>query len=125
MPATTPEQLHVLFEEALNSGSVEGVLDLYEDDATLMQANGTAVTGKAAIKEALLGFFAMKPTLRMETGTVLHGGLNLAMMEARWTLDGEGPGGIKMRLTGTAHEVVRRHQNGSWLYVIDDPGMGK
>jgi len=125
MPATSPEQLHVLFEQALNAGSVDDLLDLYEDDATLLEANGASVTGKPAIKEALLAFLAMKPTLRMETGTVVHGGLNLAMMEARWTLDGMGPGGVKVRLTGTTHEVVRRHQNGSWLLVIDDPGIGK
>ena len=86
---------------------------------------GTSVTGKAAIREVLLGFFALKPRLKIETVSVFEGGGNVALLESRWVLDGTDLDGQPVQLSGRSREVVRRHKNGNWLYVIDDPGMGK
>ena len=47
------------------------------------------------------------------------------VLEAKWVLEGSGPGGMPVRLSGTSREVARRHKSGVWLYAIDDPGIGK
>lgn len=125
MPARNLKDMHALYASAVNAGSVDAVLDLYEDNATFVTGPGTSVTGKPAIREVLLGFLAMKPTMRIETGSIFEGDPNLALMECRWELDGTGPDGSPVHLTGTSREVLRRHANGNWLYAIDDPGIGR
>jgi len=43
MPATEPEQIHRLFEQAFNAADLEGLLALYEPDATLVPQPGVVV----------------------------------------------------------------------------------
>ncbi|MBI3896649.1 MAG: SgcJ/EcaC family oxidoreductase [Acidobacteria bacterium] len=125
MPAQHPAQVHKLFREAFNSGSVDAVLALYEDQASFVTGPGASVTGKIAIREALLGFLAMRPSVRLETISVVEGGGDLAFLESRWVVDGTGPDGKPVQMTGTSREVVRRQKDGTWLYAIDDPGVGR
>jgi ketosteroid isomerase-like protein len=33
MAATTPEQIHRLFEDSFNAGDLDGLMELYEPDA--------------------------------------------------------------------------------------------
>jgi ketosteroid isomerase-like protein len=42
MPPTTPEQLHRSFEDTFNAGDLEGLMDLYESDAALVQPGSVA-----------------------------------------------------------------------------------
>ena len=125
MSARNPKDVHPLFESAFNAASVDAILELYEDKATFVTGPGTSVTGKPAIREALLGFLALKPRIHLETTSIFEGDPNLALLECRWVLEGTGPDGSPVRITGTSREVVRRHANGNWLYVIDDPGVGR
>ena len=125
MPAQHPAEIHNLFRAAFNSCSVDGVLDLYEEGAVFVTGPGTSVTGKAALAELLPGFFAMKPSMRLETVSVFEKSGDLALLEARLVVDGTGPDGNAVQLTGTSREVVRRQNNGNWLYAIDDPGIGR
>ena len=118
------KDLHAIYASAVNSGSVDAILDLYEDHATFVTEGGAAVKGKPAIREVLQGFLAMKPTMRIQTNSIFEGDPNLALLECHWDLDGTGPDGAPVHIAGTSREVVRRHANGNWLYVIDDPGMG-
>ena len=53
MPATEPEQIHRLFEQAFNAADLEGLLALYEPDATLVPQPGVVVEGIDGIREAL------------------------------------------------------------------------
>jgi len=45
MPASTPEQIHRLFEEAFNAGDLDGLMELYEPDAALIAQPGVSPTG--------------------------------------------------------------------------------
>ena len=125
MSARNLSDVHPLFARAFNSGSVDAILELYEDKATFVTGPGTSVTGKPAIREALLGFLALKPRIALETTSIFEGDPNLGLLECRWVLEGTAPDGSPVRNTGTSREVVRRHANGNWLYVIDDPGVGR
>lgn len=125
MPVHDLKDLHKAYADAVNSGSVDALLEFYEDNATFITGPGAVVTGKAGIREVLLGFLAAKPRMRIETKSIYEGDPNLALVECRWELDGTGPDGSPIHYGGTSREVLRRHANGNWLYVIDDPGMGK
>ncbi len=40
MPATTPEQIHRMFETAFNDNDLDGLMALYEPDAVLVPQPG-------------------------------------------------------------------------------------
>jgi len=124
MPADTPEQTNQLLAQALNSGNLEAAADLYEADATFFPQPGQPVTGAAAIREALAGFIAMKPTLNIEIVVSATTG-DTALTQNKWTMKATGPDGSPMDLGGQSAEVVRRQADGSWKFVIDNPwGVG-
>ena len=66
MPARKPEELDVLFANAINAGDIEAVIKLYEPGASLMPEPGQVVSGVKAIREALGGFLAMKPRIKLD-----------------------------------------------------------
>ena len=114
-----PEDVIRKFEQAFNSGSVDALLDLYESNATMMLDTGP-VTGADAIREAFLGFLAMKPVIRVQAGDTVRAG-DLALTSSRWTLTGVGPDGQPVEMSGHSAEIVRQQPDGTWRYVIDCP----
>src|SRR5438045_3371914 len=121
MSAKTPQQMHVFFRDGFNAGSPDALLALYEDKACLLTPSGATSTGKAAVREALTPFLALKLPIGLETVSCTECG-DLGLLSARWVVDGKDPAGNPVHLTGTSSEVVRRQADGTWLYVIDDPG---
>ena len=121
MAAHEPQELHTEFARALNVGDLEELASLYEDDATII-SGGQVVQGIAAIREALGAFLAMSPQMDLQTVSVLQGASNLALLQGRWTWRGTAADGSRVESSGTSREVARRHANGNWLYVLDDPG---
>jgi uncharacterized protein (TIGR02246 family) len=121
MAAREPEEVHRLWTERFKSGDLEGLLALYEPNATLMHQPGQAESGTAAIREALSGLLGFKPTFDMlETKPAIRSG-DLALLHSRWTLSGTGPDGSPINLSGTTADVVRRQSDGTWLVAIDNP----
>ena len=121
MAAREPEEAHRLWAERFNAGDLEGLLALYEPTATLMSQPGQAVSGTAAVREALAGFLGLKPTFDwLETKPAIRSD-DLALLHSRWTLSGTGPDGSPLNLSGTTADVVRRQADGIWLFAIDNP----
>lgn len=124
MPARTPEEVHRLFAGAFNAGDVKAILSLYEPSAVLVPQPGQMVRGQAAIRDALGGYLALKPTFMMEPTRVLPSD-DIALLFSKWTLTGAGPDGNTITMTGQTTDVVRRQKDGTWLMVIDNPfGVG-
>jgi uncharacterized protein (TIGR02246 family) len=112
-----PKQMHESFAKYFNSQDAEGLLSLYSDDAVLVAAPDAPAAGKAAIKEALSGFLAMKGTMEFvaEAEPVISG--DIALTHAKWKLtleDGQA-------MEGSTAEVLRKGADGTWLYVVDNP----
>jgi ketosteroid isomerase-like protein len=120
MAARTPEDLDRLFAIALNSGDIDGLMRLYEPQAALRPAPGQLVQGHAAIRTALGGFIAMKPTLTIAP-KVLGQNNDIALITASWTLAGTGADGRPVQMAGQSVEVARRQRDGTWLFAIDTP----
>ena len=74
-----------------------------EPDATLVPQPGQAVTGTAAIREALAGT------------------ADLALLYSSWVLRGTGPDGTPVEMTGRGTEVARRQADGTWRLAPDNP----
>ena len=115
----TPEQLHIQFQDAFNRHDLDAVLALYEPEAVLASAQPPAV-GSDAIRDAYRGFFAMRPTIELQT-VVAHRAGDLALLHGKWVLRGTGPDGGEIRMEGKNTETARRQPDGGWLFVIDNP----
>src|SRR5262245_63028673 len=97
MPAHKPEELDVLFVQAVNS---------------LTMQPGQIVSGAKAIREALSGFLAMKPRMTLEARTLAEAG-GIALTTSKWVLEGTGPDGKPMKVEGQSAEVARRQPDRS------------
>ncbi len=121
MPARKPEECDLLIAEALNAGNLEAAVGLYEAGASFVQQSGEVVTGRSAIREVMQGFLALKPKLKIHEVNVAQSG-DIALTRAKWSLTGTDPDGKAVTMSGKSAEVVRRQPDGSWLFVIDNPG---
>jgi uncharacterized protein (TIGR02246 family) len=119
MPATTPEQIHRLFEDSFNAGDLDGLMELYEPDAALIAQPGSVAHGPEQARAALQGFLALKGRITLDTKLVVTVG-DLAYLANSWSLSGTGPDGTPVVLGATTAEVARRQPDGTWRYVIDN-----
>jgi ketosteroid isomerase-like protein len=109
--AAQPEDLSRLVVERLNAGDVEGLVALYEPDAVLALPNGQVATGSSEIRKAYERLVADEPTFApgQQLPTIRNGDLALTSVRL---VDG-----------GVTVEVARRQPDGTWLWVIDQPGL--
>ncbi len=114
MPASTPQEIHVLFERAFNIGDVEAILALYEPGAVLV-SGGKPVTGHNGIRDALNVFLSSGAQMKLDTRAIIESGEGLAVLHGAWSL------GPPSATQGLSTEVVRRQPDGSWRFVIDNP----
>src|SRR5919106_651500 len=120
MSATEPEQIHRLFEQAFNAGDLEGLMALYEPEATLVPQPGAVAGGSPPIRESLRWFLDRKGRITLDTKLVLRVG-DLAYLSNRWSLTGGTmPDGSPAELGATTAEVVRQQPDGTWRLVIDN-----
>jgi len=119
MAVTDIHQLHAAFVAAFNARDLETLLDLYEVDATLVPQPGLTATGHDQIRQALNAFMGMGGQLQLDTTSLLVSG-NVALLRGAYHLKS----GDQVLLAGNTIEVVRRHSDGNWYYVIDNPFPG-
>jgi uncharacterized protein (TIGR02246 family) len=120
MKVYNPEDMNSAFAEAFNSGDIESLLSLYEPEAVLIPRPGQVAEGAEAIRVALQELLALNGFMRSENRYALvHG--DVALLRAEVHLVGTTPDGTPLEIHNHTAEVVRRQQDGSWLYIIDHP----
>ncbi len=121
MTVKAPQEVHARFMELMNAGNLDALVALYEANARLFPVPGQPpVVGTQAIRQAFQQFFASKPTITIETQSVIDAG-DIAYLRGKWRLIGTGPDGQPVDMVGQTAEVVRRQPDGTWRYVIDHP----
>jgi uncharacterized protein (TIGR02246 family) len=121
MQDTRLEETIEQFFAAFNRGDLDALMALYEPTATMMPQPDRTAHGPAAIREALSGFLATKPTLTLEHKALVTAN-DIALLIVHAILVGTGPVGAPMRMEHTSTDVLRRRQSdGRWLFVIDNP----
>jgi uncharacterized protein (TIGR02246 family) len=119
MPATSPEQIHRMFEAAFNAADTDALTELYEPDAVLVVQPGTVVRGSEEIRAALGDFLALKGRITLDTKLAVTVG-DVAYIANTWSLSGTGADGEPVTMGATTAEVARRQADGTWRYVIDN-----
>lgn len=121
MAAHAPEELHAILESSLNAQDVESLVDLYDDDATLIvPPRGSRATGREAIRRAMTATVAGGPRARMQVLDKIESD-GLALTHGRWTLAGTDEDGAPVEMSGFGSIVSRCQPDGSWKIVLDNP----
>ena len=122
MAGRTPEETDRLVEQAISQQSIEALLDLFELDAVFVEpVSGAVLRGHDRIREAAEDMFESKPRLEGTPPPKVWIAGDLALVLAKWAMEGSGPDGKPYRQAGTATDVMRRQDDGTWRYVIDNP----
>lgn len=108
-----------MWAQRFNAGDVDGVLDLYEKDATLVAQPGQQAHGIDAVRETIQMFVGMNAQFTVGEATVAESG-DVALAMAPWTATANGPDG-PMDMAGTAIDVLVRGSDGGWRFKIDNP----
>lgn len=116
---TEPEGIVETMIQRFNSGRIEAMMSLFEEKAVFIAPDGTTVTDRAAIAGHLgrtLGLgLPMKASARQMF--VADG---IAEMVLDWSIEGIGPDGQQVHLSGSAADVLRRGPDGYWRVLIDN-----
>lgn len=120
MKTVSPLDAVTQFVNAMNAGDLETALGLYEPGASLVAQPGVTATGTPALRKALAGFAALKPTMTTEAHQVVEAG-DVALYCSRWSLRGTDPAGNPVQMSGRSSDILRRQPNGNWLIALDNP----
>jgi ketosteroid isomerase-like protein len=115
MGATSAKGLIELFTERFAKGDIDGLLELYEEDAVFPNHHTTA-QGTDQIRAVLQGYIDSGATLEFKAQVAFETG-NLALVQNGWRLTTVGGDEVE----GTTVEVARKQPDGRWKYVIDSP----
>ena len=115
MAAARAKDLIGLFSERFSKADIEGLLDLYEDDAVFPTHHGTA-NGIDQIRAVLQGYIASGAKLVFTDQVAFETG-DLALVQNAWTLTTASGD----TATGVTVEIARKQSDGNWKYVIDSP----
>lgn len=119
--ATAPAEVIRLFAAALHDGRVDDAMALYEPDAVFVpQPDAPPISGRDAIRDALTGFAALRPTMTADIRKVITAG-EIATVLNTWQMSGTTPAGEPVTMAGTSADVMRRRADGTWGILIDDP----
>jgi uncharacterized protein (TIGR02246 family) len=120
MPATTPDEIHELFEKRFAAKDLDGLMELYEPNAIFLLQDGQIVSGTEAIRKIVSGFLAGAETFELDHGSAVQTD-GVALLQHGWTLKGADPDGNRIEMTDRTAGVVRRQPEGTWLIAIDNP----
>ncbi len=111
--ANDPDDLERFFVERANAGDIEGLVALYEENATLDAGDGKLIVGHDELRRFFTDYLSSSPQFdpSLQTPAVCSGDLAL-------TSSTLGNGDI----TG---EIARRQSDGTWLWIIDRFTLGQ
>ncbi len=111
--AKEPNDLEKFFVERANAGDVEGLVSLYESNATLASGDGEVAYGLEEIRQFFINYLAGNPQLTpSDQAPALCSG-DLALTSSRLS-NGD-----------ITAEIARRQADGNWLWSVDQFALRK
>jgi uncharacterized protein (TIGR02246 family) len=119
VPASSPDDVAQAFAAAMNAHDLAAALDLWSEEAAIIQADGQMTRGRDAIAAALQALLDNGVALHIEVGAVFAAG-DVATAVGTLTLDGIGANGDPFAQSGQSIVVYRRSADG-WRIALDAP----
>lgn len=118
-PVTDLDAFYDAWQERMNSGDLEGLVDLYVEDVTYVNSDKKLLHGKAQVKADFEGLLALKPQIVL--GNRKHVVYqDIVLTTNHWHMNFTNADGVKQELTGGGIEVIRKQADGGWRFIIDD-----
>ena len=118
---SSPEQVPVAFDAALNAGDLDCLLGLFSNQATMRMTNGDVVQeNPAGLRTAFARLLALRPRIHNKVRRVLTSG-DIALVLLDWTLNVTLPDGREHEELGTATQVMELGRDGGWRLRISNP----
>jgi ketosteroid isomerase-like protein len=113
MDAKTPDELPLVFERHFNAGDVAGLMaDYYAPNATYAPLPAQIVWGEG-VQPSIASLVSLGHEMRVVVRQVMRSD-DVALLIVDWEIPAIG-------LTGTATDIARMGQDGTWRCVIDNP----
>lgn len=109
------EDIHPAVEARTNEQDLDGLMDLYAPNATMVLPDGSTVTGTEAIREQWAGVLAMNGRMTLRSRYTIEAS-DMAILSCEWTLTAG-----DQTMGAVTAEVAQRQPDGGWLYLIDHP----
>ena len=108
------------FEEQLNAGDLDGVMELYEPEARFVTRTGETLVGHNAIRKVVSGLIVAKMQFhsRLVRAVIVNEIAQLYTDFEGTMVDGSGE---TVPVRNKAIEVLRRQPDGSWKLIMGDP----
>ncbi|WP_076591417.1 YybH family protein [Herminiimonas arsenitoxidans] len=120
--ARLPDDCSRILVAALESGDIEISVALYEPTAVLFSKSGRTMTGLDAIRQNNASLIALKPTFAIDfIKSTISGDGTLATNRMKANLSWKDAEGKLVHASVDTLEVLRKQEDGSWRYIIDDP----
>ncbi|HWG22592.1 YybH family protein [Actinospica sp.] len=117
---TSPEQLPILFQDALNAGDVDAVLALFSDGAAMRTVEGVRIAGIDQLRAEIGGTVAAHGKLtNLPRHTIT--GAQTALLVTDWTMEIDAPGGERVTGSGTTANIARLEADGGWRFALLNP----
>ena len=116
----TPGEVLNSVVEGINTGDLDSLMTLYEDDACFALQPGQLAKSPESVRQSLRSFIDLKGKLDLKVKRVLQAS-DLALVTTEWSFSGTGPDGKPVNMAAKSADVLRRHADGTWQFVIDNP----
>jgi uncharacterized protein (TIGR02246 family) len=120
MPPSSPEALSEAFGAAINARDVSGALELWSEDAAIIQPNGQMLRGRDAIGDALRALVENEVSLEIDVTNVFVTA-EVAIAVGTLTMRGAGADGRPYEQRSQSVVVYGRGSDGGWRLAIDAP----
>jgi uncharacterized protein (TIGR02246 family) len=119
MPISSPEALSGTFAAAINSRDVSAALELWTDDATIIQPDGQMIRGRDAVGEALQALIEHGVTLEIVVANVFAAGAT-AVAVGTLKMSGTDGAGASFEQRSQSVIIYSKEPDG-WRLAIDAP----
>jgi ketosteroid isomerase-like protein len=116
----SPEEILTLQVQEFNKGNTDLLMTLYENEAGFASRPGEIDNDPGSVRRSFQRFIDMGAKLQAKARRVLFA-RDLALLITEWTLVGTDHSGKPINLTGRGTIVFRKHPDGNWLMVIENP----
>ena len=106
--------------EGINTGDIDSLMMLYEDDACFASQPGQLAESPESVRQCLRNFIDLKGKLDLKVKRVLQAS-DLALVITEWSFSGTGPDGNPINMAAKSADVLRHQADGTWRFVIDNP----
>jgi uncharacterized protein (TIGR02246 family) len=119
VPAQTPAALLDSFLAAVNARDLDAAVDLWREDAAIVQSDGQVLQGREAVAGALGALIDNGIELHTDVASIVEAG-DVALVSGTLTLSGSDGNGGRFSHRSDSVVVYRRSPDG-WRIALDAP----